>query len=86
MPHGHHLPSREEFTKILIRSRHDEDEDASDGGHAKIDCHAGGDGNAHGDGGGYGETMANLMVLVVAMAMMMVMAVVINTRQKVATL
>ena len=82
MPSGNHLPSREEFTKILIRLRHDEDDDASDGGHAKIDCHAVSDGNAQGGCGGYGETMANPMVLVMAMAMMMVMAVVINTRQR----
>ena len=67
---------------VLIRLRHDEDDDASDGGHAKIDCHGGGDGNAHGDGGGYSEAMANIMVLAMAMAMMMVMAVVINARQR----
>ena len=69
----------------FIRLRHDEDDDASDGGHAKIDCHGGGDGNAHGDSGGYGDTMANLMVLAMAMSMMMMMMmmeVVINTRQR----
>ena len=67
---------------VPIRLRHAEDDAASDGGHAKIDCHGVGDGNAHGDGGSYGETMAKLMVLVMAMAMMMVMAVVINTRHR----
>ena len=67
---------------VLIRLRHDKDYDASDGGHAKTDCHGGGYGNDHGDGGGYGESMANLMVLVMAMAMMIVMAVVIKARQR----
>ena len=67
---------------VLIHMRHDEDDDTSPGGHAKIDCHGDGDGDAHGNGGGYGEITAILLVLVMAMAMMMVMAVAINTRQR----
>ena len=52
---------------VLIRLRHDDDDDTSPGGHVKIDCQGGGGGDDHGNGGGDGKTMANIMVFVMAM-------------------
>ena len=65
---------------VLIRLKHDDDDDTSPGGHAKIDCQGDGDGDDHGNGGDYGEIMANIMVFVMAMAMMTAMAD--GTRQR----
>ena len=59
---------------VLIRLKHDDGDDTSPGGHAKIDCQGDGDADDHGNRGEYGEIMANIMVFVMAMAMMTAMA------------
>ena len=65
---------------VLIRLRHDDGDDTSPGGHAKIDCQGDGDADDHGSGGEYGEIMANIMVFVMATAIMTAMAD--GTRQR----